>query len=81
MVKEEFYTIFKTSSRRSFWCWLGFHKWLKCGGMNIFSSNIKEHYYMCERCRKRKTVYIPKNNLATKDASIRKENVKIWKWR
>lgn len=86
-MKEAFYNIFKplVISTPSFWCWLGFHKWKRKGGLNIFSSNVKEQYFICERCRKRKTVYIPKNNdidtHEARDVSITKGNMKIHRWR
>jgi hypothetical protein len=82
MVKEEFYNIFKPALRRSFWCWLGFHKWMSVGGSNLFSSNVREKYSVCERCGRRKTVYIPKTDKQeATDASIREGNMKIHKWR
>jgi hypothetical protein len=42
-------------------CTFGIHKWQRKGGLNIFSSNVKEKYYRCTRCGKNKTEYIVKD--------------------
>jgi hypothetical protein len=80
--KDEFYNILGNASKFSFRCWLGLHNWKRNGGLNIFSSNVKEHYFKCKRCGKRKTVYITKKDkdFAT-DVSIYKNNMKIHRWR
>ncbi|AEH61383.1 conserved hypothetical protein [Methanosalsum zhilinae DSM 4017] len=38
-------------------CLIGLHRWEKKGGHTEFSSNVREKYFMCSRCGKRKTVY------------------------
>jgi hypothetical protein len=43
--------------RKSLLCFIGFHKWKRSGGLNIYSSNVKEIYFVCSRCGKKKTVY------------------------
>jgi hypothetical protein len=42
-------------------CIIGMHNWKRKGGFNIWESNVKEYYYVCTGCGKRKTVYVPKN--------------------
>lgn len=39
----------------NFLCEIGIHKWKRAGGTSSFSSNVKEKYYVCARCGKRKT--------------------------
>jgi hypothetical protein len=43
-------------------CFLGLHKWKRSGGLNIYTSNVKEKYFVCTRCGNKKTVYEPKKN-------------------
>jgi len=49
--------IFGKPKRRSILCFLGLHKWERSGGLNIYSSNVREKYFVCIRCGKKKTVY------------------------
>jgi hypothetical protein len=49
-------------NRRNILCLIGIHKWERSGGLNIYSSNIKEKYFVCSRCGKKKTVYEPKKD-------------------
>ncbi len=43
--------------RKSLLCFIGFRKWKKSGGLNVYSSNVREKYFVCTRCGKQKTVY------------------------
>ncbi|AKB71272.1 hypothetical protein DU80_05050 [Methanosarcina mazei] len=48
------------TQRKNILCFLGVHKWERSGGLNIYSSNVREKYFLCKRCGKKKTVYEPK---------------------
>ncbi|HIH74042.1 MAG TPA: hypothetical protein HA306_01760 [Methanosarcina sp.] len=49
-------------SRKSVLCFLGLHKWKRSGGLNVYASNVREKYFICTRCGKKKTVYEPKKD-------------------
>lgn len=56
------YQISGKSKRKNILCFIGLHKWKRSGGLNIYSSNVREKYFVCTRCGKTKTVYEPKTN-------------------
>ena len=39
---------------RSILCFIEFYKWKRSGGLNIYSSNVREKYFECMRCGKTK---------------------------
>ncbi|AKB74383.1 hypothetical protein MSLAZ_1122 [Methanosarcina lacustris Z-7289] len=48
--------------QRSILCFIGFHKWKRSGGLNIYASNVREKYFVCTRCGRQKTIYEPKKD-------------------
>jgi hypothetical protein len=48
--------------QRSILCFIGLHKWKRSGGLNVYASNVREKYFVCTRCGKKKTVYEPKKD-------------------
>ncbi|AKB78612.1 hypothetical protein MSHOH_2129 [Methanosarcina horonobensis HB-1 = JCM 15518] len=49
-------------SGKNILCFIGLHKWKRSGGLNVYASNVREKYFVCERCGKKKTVYEPKKD-------------------
>jgi hypothetical protein len=56
------YQVSGKPKRKNILCLIGLHKWKRSGGLNIYTSNVREKYFVCTRCGKTKTVYEPKKN-------------------
>jgi len=54
------YQISGKTQRKNILCLIGLHKWKRSDGLNIYSSNVREKYFVCTRCGKTKIIYEPK---------------------
>ena len=45
-------SIIKEGINKKFWCKLGFHKWGRWRGINIYSSNVIDRERRCRKCGK-----------------------------